>query len=194
MTVYDLMGYIMDDSQVEIYMLEEGKTVFSGDVSDIPWNLTVLEVASINPEENAIVINIQGNAQFPFFLPYRKEYKIMELEIKYDIKDILGHSQMIDARKYITEDDFPLVKEVIKKMDKLYQQCPFMFLTDGEYFLRISYDSLISIETHMLTVELVKLTKGYLEDVRWEDKMPRAKVYKLVKKALETGLNEDWGI
>ena len=118
----------------------------------------------------------------------------MELEIKYDIKDILGHSQMIDARKYITEDDFPLVKEVIKKMDKLYQQCPFMFLTDGEYFLRISYDSLISIETHMLTVELVKLTKGYLEDVRWEDKMPRAKVYKLVKKALETGLNEDWGI
>lgn len=58
MTVYDLMGYIMDDSQVEIYMLEEGKTVFSGDVSDIPWNLTVLEVASINPSENAIVINI----------------------------------------------------------------------------------------------------------------------------------------
>lgn len=58
MTVYDLMGYIMDDSQVEIYMLDEGKTVFSGDVSDIPWSLTVLEVASINPEENAIVINI----------------------------------------------------------------------------------------------------------------------------------------
>lgn len=58
MTVYDLMGYIMDDSQVEIYMLEEGKTVFKGDVSDIPWNLTGLEVASINPEGNSIVINI----------------------------------------------------------------------------------------------------------------------------------------
>lgn len=58
MTVYDLMGYIMDDSQVEIYMLEEGKTVFKGDVSDILWGLTVLEVASINPEENTIVINI----------------------------------------------------------------------------------------------------------------------------------------
>ncbi len=58
MTVYDLAGYIMDDSQVEIYMLDEGKTVFSGDVHDIPWNLTVLEVASINPSENAIVINI----------------------------------------------------------------------------------------------------------------------------------------
>ena len=58
MTVYDLMGYIMDDSQVEIYMLEDGKTVFSGDVSDIPWKLTELEVASINPSENAIVINI----------------------------------------------------------------------------------------------------------------------------------------
>lgn len=35
----------------------------------------------------------------------------MELEIKYDIKDILGHSQMIDARKYITEDDFPNAKK-----------------------------------------------------------------------------------
>ena len=58
MTVYDLINYIMDDSQVEIYMLDEGKTVWSGDVSDIPWNLTVLEVASINPSENAIVINI----------------------------------------------------------------------------------------------------------------------------------------
>lgn len=58
MTVYDLMGLIMDDSQVEIYMLDEGKTVFSGDVHDIPWNLTVLEVASINPNENTIVINI----------------------------------------------------------------------------------------------------------------------------------------
>jgi hypothetical protein len=58
MTVYDLMGYIMMDSKVEIYMLDEGKTVFSGDVSDIPWNLTVLEVASINPGKNSIVINI----------------------------------------------------------------------------------------------------------------------------------------
>lgn len=73
MTVYDLMGLIMDDSQVEIYMLDKGKTVWSGDVSDIPWNLTVLEVASINPSENTIVINIQGNEQFPFFLLYRKE-------------------------------------------------------------------------------------------------------------------------
>ena len=58
MTVYDLVGYIMDDSQVEIYMLDEGKTVLSGDVHDIPWNLMKLEVASINPNENAIVINI----------------------------------------------------------------------------------------------------------------------------------------
>mgnify|MGYP004463341995 FL=1 len=58
MTVYDLVGYIMDDSQVEIYMLDEEKTVFSGDVHDIPWNLMKLEVASINPSENAIVINI----------------------------------------------------------------------------------------------------------------------------------------
>ena len=195
MTVYDLVGYIMDDSQVEIYMLEEGKTVFSGDVSDIPWNLTELEVASINPEENAIVINIQGNEQFPFFLPYRKEYKIMKLTVRYDIKDIFNHCQTIAAEKYVTKEDFPIVKDVIRKMDKLYSTISaYAFLTDGEYFLRIYYESFLGVEHNELTVQLVKLTKGYLEDVRWEDKMPRAKVYKLVKKALETGLNEDWGI
>lgn len=58
MTVYDLIDYIFEDSKVEIYMNDDEKTVFSGDVSDIPWNLTELEVASINPSENAIVINI----------------------------------------------------------------------------------------------------------------------------------------
>ena len=58
MTVYDLIDYILDDSKVEIYLLDEEKVVFSGDVHDIPWNLMKLEVASINPNENAIVINI----------------------------------------------------------------------------------------------------------------------------------------
>ena len=72
MTVYDLVNYIMDDSQVEIYMLDEGKTVFSGDVHDIPWNLMKLEVASINPSENAIVINIQGNVKVPLFTTLQK--------------------------------------------------------------------------------------------------------------------------
>lgn len=119
----------------------------------------------------------------------------MRLSVTYDIKDILGHCQTIFAEKNVTEEDFPIVKDVIKKMDKLYSTISaYAFLTDGEYFLRIYYESFLGVEHNELTVQLVKLTKGYLEDVRWEDKMPRAKVYKLVKKALETGLDEDCGI
>lgn len=58
MTVYDLVGYIMDDSQVEIYMLDEGKTVFSGDVHDIPEYLKSFEISTIEVNENKLVINI----------------------------------------------------------------------------------------------------------------------------------------
>lgn len=137
----------------------------------------------------------RGMNSSPFFLPYRKEYKIMRLSVTYDIKDILGHCQTIFAEKNVTEEDFPIVKDVIRKMDKLCSTISaYAFLYDGQYFLRIYYESFLGVENNELTVQLVKLTKGYLEDVRWEDKMPRAKVYKLVKKALETGLNEDWGI
>lgn len=119
----------------------------------------------------------------------------MKLSVAYDIKDILGHCQTIFAEKNVTEEDFPIVKDVIKKMDKLYSTISaYAFLTDGEYFLRIYYESFLGVEHNELTVELVKLEKGCIDDVRWEDKMSRAKVYKLVKKALETGLNEDWGI
>lgn len=119
----------------------------------------------------------------------------MRLEVRYDIKDIFNHCQTINAEKDVTEEDFSIVKDAIRKMDKLYSTVSaYAFLTDRLYFLRIHYESFLSVEHNELTVELVKLTKGYLEDVRWEDKMPRAKVYKLVKKALETGLNEDWGI
>lgn len=119
----------------------------------------------------------------------------MKLSVRYDIKDILGHYQTILAEKNVTEEDFPIVKGVIRKMDKLCSTISaYAFLNDGQYFLRIYYESFLGVENNELTVELVKLTKGYLEDVRWEDKIPRAKVYKLLKKALETGLNEDWGI
>ena len=119
----------------------------------------------------------------------------MKLSVTYEITDILYHCQTIFAETNVTEEDFPIVKDVIRKMDKLYSTISaYAFLTDGEYFLRIYYESFLGVENNELTVQLVKLTKGYLEDVRWEDKMPRAKVYKLLKKALETGLNEDWGI
>lgn len=120
----------------------------------------------------------------------------MKLAVRYDIKDIFNHCQTICAEKYVKEEDFQIVKDAIRKLDKLCCAVlpAFAFLTDGHFFLRIHYESALSVEHNELTVELVKLTKGYLEDVRWEDKMSRAKVYKLVKKALETGLNEDWGL
>lgn len=120
----------------------------------------------------------------------------MNLTVNYEIKDVLGNYRTITAEKNVTEKDFPIVKDTIRKLDNLCCAVlpAYAFLTDRHYFLRIHYESFLSVEHNELTVELVKLTKGYLEDVRWEDKMPRAKVYKLVKKALETGLNEDWGI
>lgn len=119
----------------------------------------------------------------------------MKLEVRYDIKDIFNHCQTFCAEKYVKEEDFQIVKDAIRKMDKLYSTISaYAFLIDGQYFLRIYYESFYGVEHNELTVQLVKLTKGYLEDVRWEDKMSRAKVYKLVKKALETGLDEDWGI
>ena len=120
----------------------------------------------------------------------------MKLAVRYDIKDIFNHCQTICAEKYVKEEDFQIVKDAIRKLDKLCCAVlpAFAFLTDGHFFLIIHYESALSVEHNELTVELVKLTKGYLEDVRWEDKMSRAKVYKLVKKALETGLNEDWGL
>lgn len=119
----------------------------------------------------------------------------MKLEVRYDIRDIFNHCQTICAEKYVKEEDFQIVKDAIRKMDKLYSTISaYAFLYDGAYFLRIYYESFLGVENNELTVQLVKLTKGYLEDVRWEEKMPRAKVYKLIKEALEHGLTEYVGI
>ena len=120
----------------------------------------------------------------------------MEFTVNYEIKDVLGHCHTIYAEKNVTEEDFPIVKNTIRKLDKLCfgRFSAYAFLTDGQYFLRIHYESFLSVEHNELTVEFLRREKGYIDVVRWEDKMPRAKVYKLVKKALETGLNEDWGI
>lgn len=58
MTVYDLIDYIRDDTHVEIYLLEEYKTLFSGDVYDIPEYLKSFEISTIEVNENKLVINI----------------------------------------------------------------------------------------------------------------------------------------
>lgn len=58
MTVYDLIDYIRDDTQVEVYLLEEYKTLFSGDVYDIPEHLKSFEISTIEVNENKLVINI----------------------------------------------------------------------------------------------------------------------------------------
>ena len=98
----------------------------------------------------------------------------MKLSVRYDVKDIFNHCQTILAEKDVTEEDFPTVKEAIKKMDKLYSTVSaYAFLTDGEYFLRIYYESFLGVEHNELTVELVKLTKGYLEDGKIKCHEPR---------------------
>lgn len=59
MTVYDLIEYLVDDSTtLEIYMLDEDKTVFSGDAYDLPDHFKELEIATIEVNENKLVINI----------------------------------------------------------------------------------------------------------------------------------------
>lgn len=114
----------------------------------------------------------------------------MRLSVNYDIKDIFNHCQTISAEKYVTEEDFPIVKEAIKKMDKLYSACPAcMYLFDGQYFVSISYQSYLGIENKELTVNFCKENDIHT-DIRSTRLMSRTSVYKLVKEVLENGLNE----
>ena len=114
----------------------------------------------------------------------------MKLQVNYTILDIFHSDHMITAEKAITEEDLQFVKKILNKLVS-YDT---VFLTDDNaYYLRMYYDGFEDRENKILKVALFK-SNAYKTDVIWERKMPRAKVYKLVKKALETGLNEDWGI
>ena len=114
----------------------------------------------------------------------------MRLSVTYDIKDILCQCQTRVAEKTGTEEDVPIVKDVIKKMDKLYSACSAcMYLFDGQYFVSISYQSYLGIENKELTVNFCK-DNGIHTDIRSTRIMSRTSVYKLVKEVLENGLNE----
>ena len=114
----------------------------------------------------------------------------MKLGVNYTILDILNNEQMVTAEKEIAEEDLPFVKKIINKL--VCYDC--LFLTeDNGYYLRMHYDSFEDRENKILKVGLCK-RNAYKTDVICERKITRAKVYKLVKKALETGLDEDWGI
>ena len=114
----------------------------------------------------------------------------MIFTVNYTILDIFHCEHMITAEKAITEEDLQFVKKILNKL-VVYDT---VFLTDDNtYSLRMYYDGFEDRENKILTVTLYK-SNSYKTDVIWERKMPRAKVYKLVKKALETGLDEDWGI
>ena len=114
----------------------------------------------------------------------------MKLSVRYDVKDIFNHCQTILAEKDVTEEDFPIVKDTIRKMDKLYSACSAcMYLFDGQYFVSISYLSYLGIENKELTVNFCK-ENGIHTDIRSTRIMSRASVYKLVKEVLENGLNE----
>lgn len=114
----------------------------------------------------------------------------MRLQVNYTILDILHMEQMITAEKGITEEDLSFVKKIINKL--VAYDC--VFLTDDNgYCLRMYYDSFEDRENKILKVSLCK-SNAYKTDVIWETKMSRARVYKLVKEALEHGLTEYVGI
>lgn len=111
----------------------------------------------------------------------------MRLTVNYTILDILHCEHMITAEKAITEEDLQFVKKILNKLVG-YDT---VFLTDDNaYSLRMYYDGFEDRENKILKVSLHKNNVNTI----WEREMSRSRVYKLVKKALETGLNEDWGI
>lgn len=111
----------------------------------------------------------------------------MRLTVNYTIIDILHNEHMITAEKGITEEDLPFVKKTISKLAPY--NC--IFLTDDNgYFLRMYYDNFEDRENKILKVSL---HKGNVNTI-WETKMSRARLYKLVKVALELGLTEYVGI
>lgn len=111
----------------------------------------------------------------------------MRLTVNYTILDILHNEHMITAEKEITEEDLQFVKKIINKL--VPYNC--IFLTDENgYFLRMYYDNFEDRENKILKVSLHKNNVNTI----WEREMSRSRVYKLVKKALETGLDEDLGI
>lgn len=111
----------------------------------------------------------------------------MRLTVNYTILDILHNEHMITAEKGISEEDLPFVKKIINKL--VAYDC--LFLTDDNgYFLRMYYDGFEDIENKILKVSLHKNNVNTI----WEVKMSRARLYKLVKEALEHGLTEYVGI
>lgn len=106
----------------------------------------------------------------------------MRLTVNYNILDILHNEQMVTAEKGISEEDLPFVKKIINKL--VGYDCLFL-ADDNGYFLRMYYDGFEDIENKILKVALCKSP-----NLIWETKMSRARVYKLVKYALENGLNE----
>ena len=112
----------------------------------------------------------------------------MRLTVNYTILDILNVEQMVTAEKWISEEDLQVVKRILNKL--VCYDC--LFLTDDNgYYLKMYYDGFEDRENKILKVSLCK-ENAYKTDVICERKITRVKVYKLVKKALETGLNEDW--
>lgn len=117
----------------------------------------------------------------------------MKLGVNYTITDILRNEQFINTETKITEEDLPFVKKIIIKLNYFELYTCIFLIDDNGYYLKMYYDSFDDRKKKILKVALCK-SNAYKTDVICERKMPRAKVYKLVKKALGTGLNEDWEI
>lgn len=114
----------------------------------------------------------------------------MRLTVNYTILDILHNEHMITAEKGITEEDLQFVKKIIIKLNYFELYTCIFLIDDNGYYLKMYYDSFEDRKKKIIKVALCK-SNAYKTDVMWERKITRASVYKLVKKALEIGLNED---
>ena len=111
----------------------------------------------------------------------------MKLVINYSIKDVLNNEQIISAEKEITAEDFKLVK---KLFTTLHVYDCIVLGQDDKHNIRMYYDTHYDLEEKILTVEYFEY-EGYQTVVKVGRKMTRASVYKLVKSALENGINEE---
>lgn len=58
MTINDIVYYMFDGQELEIFDCEKGKTVWSGDPCDLPLKYENTEVGTIEGVDGKIIINI----------------------------------------------------------------------------------------------------------------------------------------
>lgn len=58
MTLYDMLSYVIDGQEIELFDCETGETVYTGDTDDIPTEFEDRYVGSIEAKENRVILNL----------------------------------------------------------------------------------------------------------------------------------------